>query len=116
MIILNILILFIGVSFIFYGFGCFTSPKMKEEFNRFQLSSFQRKLTGMLQIIGSLGLILGYYFYDLIGFLAAFGLGLLMLAGFAVRLKIKDNFIQSFPSFFFAILNFYVAYLLFEFI
>ncbi|MFN2261583.1 MAG: DoxX family protein [Psychroflexus sp.] len=116
MTILNILILFIGVSFLFYGFGCFISPKMKEEFSRFQLSSFQRKLTGILQIIGSLGLVFGYYLYDLIGFLAAVGLGLLMLIGFGVRLKIKDNLLQSFPSLFFAILNFYVAYLLFEFI
>ncbi|WP_127845431.1 DoxX family protein [Psychroflexus aestuariivivens] len=114
--ILKILILFIGISFLFYGFGCLVSNKMKDEFKRFQLSNFQRKLTGALQILGSLGLIFGYYFFEMIAFLAAIGLGILMLAGFGVRLKIKDKLIQSFPSLFFAILNLYVAYLLFEFI
>jgi len=41
--------------------------------------------------------------------LASTGLFLLMLAGFVVRLKIKDNFIKSSPSFTFAILNLFIA-------
>jgi hypothetical protein len=32
-----------------------------------------------------------------------------MLGGFVVRLKIKDSFIQSFPSFGFAVLNLIIA-------
>jgi hypothetical protein len=114
MIILQILVLFIGLSFFFYGLGCFYSPTMHLEFKRFGLSPALRKLTGSLQIIGALGLLGGYYFLPVLGFFAAIGLTLLMSLGFGVRLKIKDNFVQSFPSFFFALVNAYVAFQFFE--
>ncbi len=110
MILLQILILFISISFFFYGLGCFYSPKMFEEFKRFGLSSQQRQLTGFFQVLGAVGLALGFYFIPLLGFIAALGLSVLMSLGFGVRLKIKDTFIQSFPSFFFAALNLYVAF------
>jgi hypothetical protein len=83
---------------------------MFEEFERFGLSSAQRQLTGFFQVLGSIGLALGFYFLPILGFLAALGLSLLMGLGFGVRIKIKDNFIQSFPSFFFAVLNLFVAF------
>lgn len=110
MIVLQILVLFISISFFFYGLGCFYSPKMYKEFERFGLSPIQRKLTGFFQVAGALGLLGGYYFMPLVGFLAAIGLILLMSLGFGVRLKIKDNFVQSFPSLFFALLNLFVAF------
>ncbi len=110
MIVLQILVLFISISFLFYGLGCFYSPKMYEEFERFGLSPIQRKLTGLFQVVGALSLLGGYYFMPFIGFFAAIGLSLLMGLGFGVRLKIKDNFIQSFPSLFFALLNLFVAF------
>ncbi|MBZ9627604.1 DoxX family protein [Psychroflexus sp. CAK1W] len=110
MIVLQILVLFISISFFFYGLGCFYSPKMYEEFKRFGLSPIQRQLTGFFQVLGALGLVAGYYFIPLIGVFAAIGLTLLMSLGFGVRLKIKDNFVQSFPSLFFALLNLYVAF------
>lgn len=117
MIVLQILVLFISISFFFYGLGCFYSPTMFEEFKRFGLTPFQRKLTGFFQVLGALGLVNGYYFMPIIGFFAAIGLTLLMSLGFGVRLKIKDNFIQSFPSLFFALLNLFVVfrfYMLFD--
>jgi hypothetical protein len=40
---------------------------------------------------------------------ASIGLCLLMLAGFIVRLKIKDNFIKSSPAFTFAAINLLIA-------
>lgn len=110
MIILQILVLFISISFFFYGLGCFYSPTMYEEFKRFGLSPIQRKLTGLFQVLGALGLAGGYYFLPILGFFAAIGLTLLMSLGFGVRIKIKDNFIQSFPSLFFALLNVFVAF------
>jgi len=33
-----------------------------------------------------------------------------MSLGFGVRLKIKDSFVQSFPSLFFALLNLFASY------
>ncbi|MBZ9651163.1 DoxX family protein [Psychroflexus montanilacus] len=115
MIILQILVLFISISFFFYGLGCFYSPTMYEEFHRFGLTSFQRQLTGFFQVAGALGLAAGYYFLPILGFSAAIGLTLLMSLGFGVRIKIKDNFIQSFPSLFFALLNLFVAFRFYQF-
>ena len=37
------------------------------------------------------------------------GLFLLILLGFGVRLRIKDSFLQSLPSFSYAVLNGYIA-------
>ncbi|NNE31213.1 MAG: hypothetical protein HKN40_02465 [Winogradskyella sp.] len=105
---LSALIWFSAISFIFFGFNCFYSKFIISEFQRYGLPKY-RILTGWLQLIGAFGLITGFYLsYELI-LLAALGLFLLMLSGFIVRLKIKDNFIKSSPSFFFAMLNLIIA-------
>ncbi len=83
------------------------SDKMKVEFNRFGLNELQRKITGVLQILGGVLLFLGYV-SPLIGLMAAGGLTIQMLLGFMVRLKIKDSIILSLPSFVFMILNGYL--------
>lgn len=80
---------------------------MKFEFIRFQLTQIQRQLTGILQIIGGLALLLGFAM-PLSGMLAAAGLAVQMLLGFLVRLKINDGFWQSLPSFLFMLLNGYL--------
>jgi hypothetical protein len=106
--ILSVLIWFSGVAFVYFGLNCFYSEFIKLEFTRYNLAGF-RKLTGFLQLCGAFGLLLGLYFNTLILFLASTGLFLLMLGGFIVRLKIKDSFIQSFPSFGFSVLNLFIA-------
>jgi len=106
--ILSVLILFSGVAFVYFGYNCFYSKFIILEFKRYNLSSY-RKLTGFLQLCGAFGLLIGLYFNPIILLLAASGLFLLMLGGFVVRLKIKDSFIQSFPSFGFAVLNLIIA-------
>ena len=102
-----ILIFFSAISFLFYGYNCLYSDKMKVEFNRFGLNELQRKITGVLQILGGVLLFLGYV-SPLIGLMAAGGLTIQMLLGFMVRLKIKDSIILSLPSFVFMILNGYL--------
>lgn len=79
---------------------------MKKEFERYGLSQFQ-STTGVLEILGALGLIFGLK-YRLILLISASGLSFLMLLGFGVRIKIKDSFVQSFPAFFYMLLNFYI--------
>jgi len=106
--ILTIVIWFSGVAFVYFGFNCFYSKFIISEFNRYNLPNF-RKLTGFLQLIGAVGLLVGLYFSPLILLLASTGLFLLMIAGFVVRMKIKDNFIKSSPSFGFASLNLFIA-------
>jgi hypothetical protein len=56
-----------------------------------------------------MGLLIGLYYSPIILLLASMGLSLLMLAGFIVRLKIKDNFIKSSPAFTFAVVNLCIA-------
>jgi hypothetical protein len=66
-------------------------------------------MTGFLQLLGAIGLLIGLYLSPILLLLASMGLGILMIAGFIVRLKINDNFIQSSPSFIFAALNICIA-------
>jgi hypothetical protein len=76
---------------------------MEQEFKRFGLDR-QRRLTGVLQLMGAVGLVLGFWVPPL-GALAAAGLSLLMLLGLGVRLKIKDRILQWSPALFYALLN-----------
>lgn len=82
---------------------------MVEEFERYGLPDEMRILTGVLQMAGALSLFIGF-FIPLLGLFTAGGLTLMMLVAFVVRLKIKDPFIESFPSLFFMILNGYICF------
>ena len=104
--IINPLLIFSAVSFLFFGIGCLRSPYLIEEFERYGVPQF-RKLTGLLQLLGGMGILLGYYWIPLQLF-SCFGLTLLMLFGVGERIKIKDNFIQSFPAAFYCLLNSYL--------
>ena len=107
---LHITSILLGLIFIFYGYQCLFSTQMKIEFIRFQLTNNQRKWTGILQLTGALGLGTGVLI-PWFGVIASAGLGLMMFLGFMVRLKIKDRWTQTFPSFFFMILAFIICYL-----
>ena len=106
---LTIAVLISSGAFLFYGITCLISQKMTDEFIRFGLDKQKRLLTGYLQILGALGLIFGYFFSDALVFLASAGLTLLMLLGFAIRIKIKDSISQSLPSLVVAFLNLYIC-------
>tara|TARA_R110000772_G_scaffold143701_1_gene253246 strand:- start:48 stop:392 length:345 start_codon:yes stop_codon:yes gene_type:complete len=105
---LTTLIFISAFSFLFYGLNCLFNKNMFQEFKRFGLSNF-RELTGILQILGAIGLLLGY-FYPILVIIASAGLALLMLLGFLVRLKIKDGLLVSLPSFAFMLLNLYIFF------
>ncbi|MGB5499980.1 MAG: DoxX family protein [Maribacter sp.] len=101
-----------SLAFLFYGFNCLYSNDMRHEFKRFGLTDGQRKFTGILQLAGGLGLALGYFTSIYILLFAAIGLCLLMIMGFGVRLKVKDNIPQSLPSLIFAIANAYISFVI----
>lgn len=106
MLFLNALIVFISVSFFIYGYACLSKEHLKTEFKRYGLGRF-RVLVGCLEILGALGLLLGLR-WGVILMLSSAGLSLLMLLGFIVRLKIRDGFWLSLPSFFYMALCFYI--------
>lgn len=104
----SILTLFSGFSFLLYGYGLLTSKKMKQEFIRYNLAKFLKTI-GILQIIGGSGLLLGFYYTPIL-MISSFGLGTLMLLAFMVRLRIKDGFWLSVPSFLFMLINYYICF------
>jgi len=81
---------------------------MRKEFVRFGYPR-QRVLTGILQLLGALGLILGYFIHPLIAFLAAAGLSAMMIFGFYVRLAIRDHIYAASPALIYAVLNLYLS-------
>ena len=105
---LTTLIFISASSFLFYGLHCLFSKKMAQEFKRFGLNDF-RKPTGILQLIGAIGLLMGF-FYPILTLIASAGLAFLMLLGFLVRLKIKDSLLVSSPAFAFMLLNLYILF------
>lgn len=96
-------------AFFYYGLTCLFSQKMVDEFHRFGLGNHERRLTGLLQLLGALGTLVGIYIAG-IGMLSTAGLSLLMLFGFRVRVKMKDSLKESLPSFLFMLLNAYLFY------
>ncbi|MGB5364239.1 MAG: DoxX family protein [Aureibaculum sp.] len=107
--ILSIAMLLSSSAFFYYGIDCLSSQKMADEFIRFGIDKPRRILTGYLQLLGGLGLVVGYFLLPDLVFISSAGLTLLMLLGFAVRIKIKDSLLQSLPSLVFAIINLYIC-------
>ena len=76
------------------------------------MASAQRKITGIAQVLGGLGLIIVYFLDVRISIFSTLGLCVLMLAGFIVRVKIKDTLAETLPSFLFMLLNLILTYFL----
>lgn len=108
MTVLNSLVVFSTISFLFFGISCFLTTYMRQEFVRYGLTK-QRELIGVLQILGAIGLSLGYVYLSILGIVSAIGLSLLMILGFIVRLKIKDTLVLAAPSIIYAIINAFIA-------
>lgn len=101
-----------SIAFIIYGFLCLTTDHMTEEFERYQLQRF-RRLTGILELLGGIGLLVGLK-YPAIHAIAALGLTLLMSMGIIVRAKVKDPILEIIPAGILMIINATIIYLLFN--
>jgi hypothetical protein len=80
---------------------------MKFEFDRYGLPH-KRKIVGVLQLLGSLGLLAGLLFTPVLILIASAGLCILMMLGVAVRLKIKDPWLAILPALCYALLSGYL--------
>jgi len=96
-------VLLSSLSFIGYGISYVVSPHMKQEFVRFGLSNYGA-ITVLLQILGAIGLIVGFWFPSIL-ILASGGLALMMFLGVGVRIKMKDSLLVSLPALLFFVLN-----------
>jgi hypothetical protein len=79
---------------------------MKEEFKRFNLAKLGLLII-VLEFLGATGLLVGLKFNAILS-LSSLGLGVLMLCGVIVRLKIKDNLWITLPALFYMCLNFFI--------
>ena len=93
--------------FLYYGLAVLFANAMVEEFARFGLVRF-RQLTGVLELLGALGLVLGY-FLPQFTVAAAGGLTLMMGVGVVVRLRCGDSLADALPAFAMLLINLYIV-------
>ena len=91
------------VAFLGYGVACVMGRSMVGEFERFGLARF-RVLTGVLEVLGALGLLVSYAIPVLLP-LSAGGLALLMFLGVLTRLRVRDSIAQTTPAFVLMVTN-----------
>ena len=94
------------VLFLYYGTSVLVSDAMAAEFERFGLSRF-RRLTGGLEVLGALGLLLGYLVphFDIA---ASAGLTVLMVAGVIVRFRSGDSLVDALPALVMALITAFI--------
>ncbi len=93
---LAFLIFVCAISFLIYGASCLFSPHMQVEFQRYGLAKY-RQLTGVLQLLAAIGLLVGLA-VPWIGGIAATGLALQMACGVGVRVTIGDPWYMCLPA------------------
>ncbi len=97
-----------AIAVLFYGIVCISSPRMEVEFKRYGLARF-RNLVGVVECLGALGLLVGYFNRPVL-VVAAAGLMLTMLLGVATRIRIGDSLVQTLPAIVLLILNAFVLW------
>ena len=86
---------------------------MEDEFKRYGFSQF-RLLTGYLELLGAIGVIVGLYLTPLIYILSTLCLALLMALGIWTRVRVKDPWYQIIPAIILFILNIFLSYKAFD--
>jgi len=102
-------VLFSSLSFLIYSVLYFVSPNMKNQFKRFNLEKYGL-IVIIFEILGALGLLIGFIFKPLLLF-SSCGLAALMLIALLVRMKSKDSLWVSIPAIFYLLLNASIFYL-----
>lgn len=91
-----------------YGISYLILPKMKNEFKRFGLEKVGT-LTALLELLGALGLLVGFKF-NIILLIASAGLAILMLLALIIRIKVKDSLFVSIPALMYLLINSYIFF------
>lgn len=94
------------VLFLYYGLSGLLSDGMVAEFERYGLSRY-RRLTGILEVLGAAGLVVGYFVLPVL-VLASAGLTLLMALGVATRIRVRDSVAETVPAFALMLVNAYI--------
>ncbi len=94
------------VAFLVYGASCIFTQHMAAEFERYGLSRL-RRFVGVLEVLGAVGLLVGFV-VPAMTLLASAGLVLLMALGVATRIRVRDPFPQMLPAVFLLLVNGFV--------
>lgn len=94
------------VLFLYYGLHGLLSDRMVAEFERYGLSRY-RRLTGSLEVLGALGLVVGYFVLPVL-VIASAGLTLLMTLGVVTRVRVRDPIAHTIPAFALMLVNAYI--------
>ena len=86
-----ILQIILGLGFLLFGVTKFISKKMVEGFDHFGLPQWLRVVTGVLEILGAIGLIVGIW-SPAIATLASVGLAIIMFFATLTHLCARDPF------------------------
>ncbi len=95
------------VVFLYFGLTALFAGGMRADFERFGLGR-ARLLIGGLEVLGALGLIVGYLLPALV-LVSATGLALLMAAGVVTRVRVRDALVESVPAGALMIVNLFIA-------
>jgi len=95
-----------AIFFAGYGLHALLSDGMVAEFKRYGLARF-RVLTGALQVLGSLGMVVGQLYHPAL-LLAAAGLTAMMILAVITRFRIRDPVIAALPALSLGVLNAYI--------
>ncbi len=88
LLVLVVLALVSGASFLHYGYEILASEPLRSEFERYGVPGF-RLFVGTMQVLGGAGVLFGLA-YPPLGAAAAAGLTVMMFLGLVVRLRIHD--------------------------
>lgn len=93
--------------FLGYGIVCLTANGMAAEFERFGLRRY-RMLTGALEVLGALGLVVGQWLPPVL-VLSAGGLTLLMILGVVTRIRVGDSLVEMLPAAILGSMNLFIV-------
>ena len=84
-----ILQVILGLGFLLFGFMKFGAKQQVEAFKHFGYSQAFRAFTGIIEVIGAAGMIVGIW-YPTIATLAGLLLGVIMLGALITHIRVKD--------------------------
>jgi hypothetical protein len=92
---------------LYYGLSVLFSNAMVTEFDQFGLPNL-RRFTGVLELLGAVGLLAGYLIPPLV-IAASGGLALLMALGLAVRFRSRSSLPDSIAALVMLLINLFIC-------
>ncbi|WP_264737839.1 DoxX family protein [Cytobacillus firmus] len=98
--------------FILTGFSKLAGAKQQvEAFNHLKLPQWFRVVTGIVQLIGVAGLIVGFWYADFAA-MAGLWLGITMLCAAIAHFRVKDSFSKAVPALILMVIAFAVTFII----